>query len=104
MTLDAGVTLVAGLEEASGRTAVVCGKPSAECFVRSAELVGSSPERTAMAGDDIASDVLAAQSAGLTGVLVKTGKFRPDDLSRGRPDHVIDSVAELPALMARLRA
>jgi ribonucleotide monophosphatase NagD (HAD superfamily) len=54
-----------------------------------------------MVGDDIESDVLAAQRAGITGVLVRTGKFQPEDLraADGTPDHVIDSFAELPALL-----
>jgi ribonucleotide monophosphatase NagD (HAD superfamily) len=56
-----------------------------------------------MAGDDVEADVLAAQQAGLTGVLVRTGKFQPDTLQNasGAPDHVIGSVADLPALLAR---
>ena len=44
-------------------------------------------------------------SQGLTGVLVKTGKYLPRthlDAS-GTPDHVLDSFADLPALLARLR-
>jgi ribonucleotide monophosphatase NagD (HAD superfamily) len=47
-------------------------------------------------------DVLGAQAAELTGVLVRTGKFRPEDLERseGSPDHVIGSIAELPLLLA----
>jgi ribonucleotide monophosphatase NagD (HAD superfamily) len=95
---------VAGLEEATGRRAKVCGKPSAECFLRSAELLGASPDRTLMVGDDVANDVLAAQAAGLSGVLVRTGKFRPLDLERnvGRPDHEIESIGDLPELLARL--
>jgi ribonucleotide monophosphatase NagD (HAD superfamily) len=52
-----------------------------------------------MVGDDIATDVLAAQDLGMTGVLVQTGKFRPGDLERGRPDHLIDSIADLPNLL-----
>jgi ribonucleotide monophosphatase NagD (HAD superfamily) len=54
-----------------------------------------------MVGDDVANDVFGAQAAGMTGVLVRTGKFRPADLERtdGRPDHVIDSFADLPALL-----
>ena len=50
-----------------------------------------------MVGDDIRSDVGGAQAAGLTGVLVKTGKFRDKDLKGSlRPDAVLDSVADLP--------
>ncbi len=46
-------------------------------------------------------DVLAAQAIGMTGVLVRTGKFRDADLQRddGTPDHVIDSFAALPAIL-----
>ncbi len=46
-----------------------------------------------MVGDDIESDVLAAQRAGLTGVLVRTGKYQLETHERagGTPDHVVDS-------------
>lgn len=104
--LDAGVMLVAGLEEATGGRAVVCGKPSGECFLRAAEMLGTGVGRTAVVGDDVANDVLAGQAVGMTGVLVRTGKFRPSDLAGagGKPDHVIGSVAELPDLLGRLRS
>lgn len=99
--LDAGA-YIAGLEEASGRTAVICGKPAAEYFEEALRPLGVSADRTAMVGDDVTNDVLGAQAAGLTGVLVRTGKFRPEDLERaeGTPDHVLDSVADLPRWLA----
>ncbi len=39
----------------------------------------------------------------MTGVLVRTGKFRPGDLagSGPRPDHVIDDIGRLPELLAQ---
>nr|WP_281248321.1 HAD hydrolase-like protein [Cryptosporangium aurantiacum] len=45
--------------------------------------------------------VLAAQAVGVTGVLVRTGKFTADALERpeGSPDHVVDSFADVPALL-----
>jgi ribonucleotide monophosphatase NagD (HAD superfamily) len=50
-----------------------------------------------MIGDDIRGDVEGAQQAGIRGLLVKTGKFQPMDLSGDiRPDAVLTSVAELP--------
>lgn len=56
-----------------------------------------------MVGDDIESDVLAAQRCGITGVLVKTGKYLPEAhaSASGTPDHVLDSFADLPALLER---
>jgi ribonucleotide monophosphatase NagD (HAD superfamily) len=49
-----------------------------------------------MIGDDIEADVGGAQTAGLQGALVRTGKFRPADLDGTvRPDIVLDSVGDL---------
>jgi HAD superfamily hydrolase (TIGR01458 family) len=98
LQLDAGA-FISGLEYASGVTATICGKPAAEYFRAALELLGVPPSRALMVGDDIENDVMGAQGAGLTGVLVRTGKFRPEDLERGRPDHVLDSLGDLPGLL-----
>ncbi len=49
---------------------------------------------------DLESDVVGARRAGLTGVLVRTGKFARDDRSeadaREHADAVLGSLAELP--------
>jgi HAD superfamily hydrolase (TIGR01458 family) len=97
LQLDAGA-YIAGLEEATGRRATICGKPSAAFFEEALRLLGVPRERAAMVGDDIVNDVLGARHAGLTGVLVRTGKFLPADLERAGegPDAVLDSVADLP--------
>ncbi len=98
--LDGGA-YVAGLEEATGRAATICGKPAAAYFDAALGAIGVPAGRAAMVGDDLLNDVLGAQAAGLTGVLVRTGKFRPEDLDRsaGVPDHVIDSIGDLPRLL-----
>ncbi len=100
LTLDAGA-FVRALEEASGVEAVVTGKPSASFFQQAVMSLGVAAERVAMVGDDVENDVLAAQAHGLRGVLVRTGKFTPSALERAAaaPDVVIDSVADLPALL-----
>ena len=102
MQLDTGAFL-AGLEQASGATAVVTGKPAAAFFATALEALAASAPATVMVGDDIHADVLAAQAHRITGVLVRTGKYRPETLrdAPGVPDHVIDSVADLPALLGR---
>ncbi|NNJ07151.1 HAD-IIA family hydrolase [Streptomyces sp. PKU-MA01144] len=102
LQLDSGAFL-AGLEAAAGTEAVVLGKPSPAFFAAALDRLGADPAGTLMVGDDIESDVLAAQRQGLTGVLVRTGKYRPEthrDAS-GTPDHVLDSFADLPALLER---
>ena len=98
--LDSGAYLL-GLERALGREAVIAGKPAAECFAAGLDLLGLPAGRVAMVGDDVDNDVLAAQAVGITGVLVRTGKYREDMVARaqGRPDHVVDSIADVPALL-----
>jgi HAD superfamily hydrolase (TIGR01458 family) len=98
LELDGGAFL-AGLEEAASVRATVCGKPSPAFFGSALTLLGMPAARVAMVGDDIVNDVLGAQSCGLTGVLVRTGKFDESDLAKGRPDHVLDSVSDLPELL-----
>ena len=100
MRLDTGAFLV-GLEQAAGVSAVVTGKPAAAFFATALDALAATASQTVMVGDDIQADVLAAQGHGLTGVLVRTGKYRPETLrdAPGVPDHVIDSVADVPALL-----
>lgn len=99
LRLDSGAFL-AGLEQAARTEAEVTGKPSAAFFTAALGRLGAAPGEAVMVGDDIESDVLAAQRAGLTGVLVRTGKYLPEThrAASGEPDHVVDSFADVPAL------
>ncbi|MBF6297872.1 HAD-IIA family hydrolase [Nocardia amamiensis] len=105
LRIDAGA-YIPGLEAAGNARIEVLGKPAAPGFRTCAELMGLDPAQVLMIGDDLHSDVLAAQDVGMTGVLVRTGKFRSGVLASAErsPDHVIDSVAVLPDLLADLRA
>ena len=88
---------VAALEHATGRRALVFGKPAAPFFDAAVERLGVPASEILMIGDDIETDVAGAQRAGLKGALVKTGKFRPADLDRGvTPDIVFESIRSLP--------
>ncbi len=95
--MDVGA-FVAALEYATGQSAECIGKPSKTFFEIAALSMNLDLEEVAMIGDDPESDVLGAQKHGLTGVQVRTGKFDPEWLERleRKPDHVIDSIAELP--------
>ncbi|MER6528228.1 HAD-IIA family hydrolase [Streptomyces sp. NPDC001508] len=103
LRLDTGAFLL-GLERAARTEAVVTGKPSPAFFAAALARLGVDADRALMVGDDVESDVLAAQRAGISGVLVRTGKYLPESLAAasGTPDHVLDSFADLPALL-RLR-
>ncbi|MEU8531369.1 MULTISPECIES: TIGR01458 family HAD-type hydrolase [Streptomyces] len=103
LDLDTGAFLL-GLERAAGVEAVVTGKPAEAFFAAALAHLGITAQAAVMIGDDVESDVLAAQRHGITGVLVRTGKFRPETLRNapGEPDHVVDSFADLPALLPAL--
>jgi HAD superfamily hydrolase (TIGR01450 family) len=83
-TLDAGA-VVAGLEFALRRRAVVCGKPSSVVFRQAlAQLRAVTAGRlraadVAMVGDDPRADVAAARRVGLRGILALTGKVTRDE-------------------------
>lgn len=101
LQLDTG-PFVAALEYATGIFPRILGKPAPAFFQVAADCLGLVVEELLMIGDDIRGDVEGAQQAGLKAVLVKTGKFRPEDLEgRIRPDAVLDSVAALPAWWER---
>ena len=101
LELDTGALLL-GLERAADAEATIVGKPSAAFFAAALEVAGVSADHAVMVGDDVEADVLGAQAAGITGVLVRTGKFQESDEGGAhgeRPHHVVDSVADLPGLL-----
>ncbi len=95
LSLDAG-PFVAALEYASGRRATGVGKPERAFFELALRSLGLPPAAVAMVGDDSELDVGGAQAAGLRGILVKTGRYRPGAEAHFRPDLVLESVARLP--------
>ncbi len=97
--LDAGPFVVA-LEYAADTNALVVGKPSSAYFRMVLNDIGLPAHRVAMIGDDIEADVRGAQLAGAQGWLVKSGRFRKEDLQQGIwPDRVLSSVEELAAAL-----
>ena len=100
LTLDVGA-FAAALEYASGRAARLAGKPAPEFYAWALSELGASAAEAAVVGDDLESDVGGAQKAGMAGILVRTGKFLPEELAASniRPDALVNSVADLPGLL-----
>ena len=100
LALDVGA-YSAALEYASGREAVVVGKPAREFFTSALAELNSDAESTLMVGDDVEADVGGALAAGLGGILVRTGKYRKDalDASGVTPTAIVDSIAAVPGLL-----
>ncbi len=90
-----------GLEYASGTQAMIIGKPSADFFQAALDDMQLTKHEVAIIGDDIDSDIGGAQQAGIAGILVRTGKYRDDYTAASsiKPDFLLDSIADLPALL-----
>lgn len=76
---------VSALELATDCEAVVVGKPNGSFFLQAIHEFGSDPAQCVVVGDDVRDDVLGAQSAGLQGILVQTGKYRKGDEKSVKP-------------------
>jgi ribonucleotide monophosphatase NagD (HAD superfamily) len=90
------------LEYAAGVRARVLGKPSPEFFRLALDAAGTAAERALVLGDDLDADVGGAHEVGLRAVLVRTGKGAgpaPPEGDPAAPDAVLDSLADLPALL-----
>jgi HAD superfamily hydrolase (TIGR01450 family) len=94
---DVGAFL-ALLEATTGaRPAQVCGKPNPSMILHKLDQLGLCPERCAMVGDRLYTDMELAQRAGVHGILVLSGEATLEDLAAApqRPSLVVGSVAEL---------
>jgi len=96
LQMDIGAFITA-LEYASGKSAVIIGKPSQDFFQMALNDMSLAANEVAIIGDDIDSDIGGGQHAGLIGVLVKTGKYRKEYAANSVvvPDLVLDSIADL---------
>ncbi len=100
LSLDMGA-FVAGLEYSTGRPAEIVGKPARAFFETALADLGIAAADAVLIGDDLADDIGGAQSAGIAGILVRTGKFRPEDERHAtiRPQRVVDDFAAAVATL-----
>lgn len=91
--------ILAAVEFAGGRRATICGKPERELFEQALERIGTSPQRSAIVGDGLQSDIAGAAGAGIATILVLTGNATREEAegTDPAPDHVLASIAELRA-------
>jgi HAD superfamily hydrolase (TIGR01458 family) len=102
LSLDMGA-FVTALEYSAGVRAEVVGKPARSYFETVLRDVGVRGEEAVMIGDDLHDDIEGAQRAGIAGILVRTGKYRPEDERdvSVQPALIVD---DFPAAVDRLFA
>ena len=103
---DRGPALSAGpiikaLEFASGRRAVMIGKPSPRMFKLALQLANEKASKAVMVGEQIETDVVGARKAGVHTILVLTGVETRESVGRSKikPDMIIDNLQALGTLL-----
>ncbi|MFT6925521.1 MAG: HAD superfamily hydrolase (TIGR01458 family) [Psychromonas sp.] len=94
LLLDAG-PFIKALEFAASTQAIIIGKPSKDFFLQVLASTGLRADQVLMIGDDIYGDIEGAINAGLSGGLVRTGKYQPGDEHKISAPHLtFDSIVE----------
>jgi HAD superfamily hydrolase (TIGR01458 family) len=100
LILDAGAFIHA-IEYATGKEAIIIGKPSPLYFKTALQKIGCSDNSEFfMIGDDLETDVLAAQKINGTGVLILTGKTKIEDIKNSKPDYVVNSLKDVIKILS----
>ncbi len=90
-------SIVAALETAAGREALVIGKPNTYMIQAAMSGTGGKADKTLMVGDRLETDIMGGWRAGLDTCLVLTGVATREDLEgfEPQPDLVVESLLEL---------
>lgn len=90
--------LVTSLETASGKKAIVTGKPSAFISDLILKDLSVKPEEILIVGDNLETDILIGIKGGMRTALVLTGVSKMRDLDKLKiyPDYIFESIVEIP--------
>jgi 4-nitrophenyl phosphatase len=88
---------IAAVEAASGKKAIMAGKPNPYLFEVAMQRLRSSPEKTLVIGDRLETDILGGYRAGCKTILVLSGVSQKEELVswEPQPDLVIDNIMDL---------
>jgi phosphoglycolate phosphatase len=75
-------------------------KPAAEPLLLAAKQMGVAPQELIMIGDGT-QDVLAGRAAGCRTIAVRCGFTQSIELEKARPDIIVETLAEVPAIVER---
>lgn len=94
--------VLAAIEMATDVSPTVIGKPSAEMIHLAIEILGVNPERTAIVGDRLDTDILAGARAGITTILILTGVHHESDILAfpAAPNWIVEDLDQLRAALA----
>jgi NagD protein len=96
-------SIVAAIEDATGKKALIIGKPRSEIFTETVRTLGFGVPDAVMVGDNPASDVAGGKAAGLTTILVKRSPDKSEPYDAGSLDTTADiAVDSLDEIINRI--
>ena len=106
--IPGGGSVVAAVAAAAQREPILIGKPSAQAGELITHHAGVAPEEAVMVGDRLETDIEMGRQADLWTCLVLTGISTAEEAeqlsSEHRPHWILDSIADLPDLLRKLKA
>ncbi|MBQ9942536.1 MAG: HAD-IIA family hydrolase [Christensenellaceae bacterium] len=98
-------SMCAMLTHATGVKAKFLGKPAKETVDYILARAGTPPEKTAMVGDRLYTDIATAVNGGIVGIAVLSGEISQKDIDESPicPDYTLDSVADILSAIRRTR-
>lgn len=93
--------LISSIEIASGKKAIVTGKPSKFMIDLILNELKVKPKEILIVGDKLETDILMGIEGGMRTALVLTGASKMNDIEKTKisPDYVFKSIIELPAFL-----
>jgi HAD superfamily hydrolase (TIGR01458 family) len=104
LTMDAGAFITA-IEYAASKEAILIGKPSPIYFQTALKQLGfKAGTEFIMIGDDVESDIAAAQTIGGKGILIYTGKTEfPLKANSTKPDFEVMNLNEITGILSKFQ-
>lgn len=96
--------IVSMIEKATGKQAFSIGKPNGIMMRLARKEIGLATNETVMIGDTMYTDILGGVEMGYQTILVLSGGTKQEDLEQYayQPNHMIDSIAQLPEIFPEL--
>lgn len=90
-------SMIALIRESTGKLPKVIGKPNREMVEAVFARKQYTPDKIAMIGDRLYTDIATAHNAGVTGILVLSGEAKSEDLANSsiQPDYIFADLGEL---------
>lgn len=96
--------LITSIETASGKKAIVTGKPSKFMIALILNELWVKPKEILVVGDKLETDILMGIEGGMRTALVLTGASKREDVKKSKisPDYIFKSVIKIPAFLKNL--